>query len=193
MATEHDHDPHGHGSAPADGPIQHETTDINLDKFGKLVAGFIIVMGLIMTTLFVTMGWLNRRVTATQQQAIGSMVEPPSTERPAMRDEPNTMAGSRMPAGPPLLTNEPLNLRDYRTGHRQRLESYGWVDRGNAVVHVPIARAIELTLERGLPVATPDAFAEPIDGEMTGEDAPEGVPVDEATELERVAAGVDDN
>jgi hypothetical protein len=31
---------------------------------------------------------------------------------------------------------------------RAKLESYGWVDRGKGVVHIPIERAIELTLER---------------------------------------------
>ena len=31
------------------------------------------------------------------------------------------------------------------------LNSYGWVDRGNNVVRIPIDRAMKLTLERGLP------------------------------------------
>ncbi len=31
------------------------------------------------------------------------------------------------------------------------LTSYGWLDKGNGVVHIPIERAMALTLERGLP------------------------------------------
>ncbi len=172
MATEHGHAPGGH--APhAGGPINHETTDINLDKFGKLVVGFVIVMGLVIALMYGTMRWLNNRATA-RQQAVGSMVEPPPTGRPPTRDAPNTMAGGRTPAGPPLLTNEPLALTEYRAGHTARLESYGWVDRANNVVHLPIARAIELTLERGLPVAEP-------------EPAPEAVPADAADDGEAEA------
>jgi hypothetical protein len=43
--------------------------------------------------------------------------------------------------------------------HRQRVErelsSYGWVDRPNGVVRVPVLRAEELVLREGLPTARP--------------------------------------
>jgi hypothetical protein len=38
-----------------------------------------------------------------------------------------------------------------------RLNSYGWMDRSNGIVHIPIARAMELLLQRGLPTRTNDA------------------------------------
>lgn len=38
---------------------------------------------------------------------------------------------------------------------RQRLSSYGWVDREASVIHLPVERAIELLLEEGLQVAPP--------------------------------------
>jgi hypothetical protein len=177
--TEHGHAPGGH--APhAGGPINHETTDINLEGFGKLVVGFVVVMGLLIALMYGAMAWLNARA-AAGQQAVGSMMEPPPTERPATRDAPNTMTGGRTPAGPPLLTNEPLALQEYRAGHAQRLHSYGWVDRANAVVHLPIARAIELTLERGLPTAeagaAPVATEEPAEAPADGTTAPVAEPV----------------
>ena len=34
---------------------------------------------------------------------------------------------------------------------RAVLTSYGWLDKANGVVHIPIDRAMALTLERGLP------------------------------------------
>lgn len=34
----------------------------------------------------------------------------------------------------------------------KRLNSYGWVDQNGGVVHIPIDRAMELLLQRGLPV-----------------------------------------
>jgi hypothetical protein len=33
-----------------------------------------------------------------------------------------------------------------------RLNSYGWVDRTNGIVHIPIERAMDLIVARGLPV-----------------------------------------
>lgn len=35
-----------------------------------------------------------------------------------------------------------------------RLDSYRWVDRSNGIVHIPIDRAIDLILQRGLPTRT---------------------------------------
>jgi len=34
------------------------------------------------------------------------------------------------------------------------LNSYGWVDRSNGVIRIPIQRAMELVVQRGLPVQT---------------------------------------
>ena len=41
-------------------------------------------------------------------------------------------------------------LRELRATEESDLTTYGWVDRKNGVVHMPIDRAIDLTLERGL-------------------------------------------
>lgn len=35
-----------------------------------------------------------------------------------------------------------------------KLNSYGWIDRSNGIVHIPIDRAMELILQRGLPART---------------------------------------
>lgn len=36
----------------------------------------------------------------------------------------------------------------------QKLNSYGWEDRSNGIVHIPINRAMDLILQRGLPSRT---------------------------------------
>ena len=36
----------------------------------------------------------------------------------------------------------------------QKLNSYGWQDRRNEIVHIPIDRAMDLILQRGLPART---------------------------------------
>ncbi|WP_422924308.1 hypothetical protein [Singulisphaera sp. PoT] len=42
-------------------------------------------------------------------------------------------------------------LRLLRESEDKRLESYDWVDRKSGVVRIPIERAFELALQRGLP------------------------------------------
>jgi hypothetical protein len=53
---------------------------------------------------------------------------------------------------PRLLVNEPANLADLHTHEHEILTTYGWVDQSAGVVRLPIERAKELILERGLPV-----------------------------------------
>ena len=53
---------------------------------------------------------------------------------------------------PRLLVNEPANLAELREHEHAMLTTYGWVDQSAGVVRMPIDRAKELVLERGLPV-----------------------------------------
>jgi hypothetical protein len=55
--------------------------------------------------------------------------------------------------GAPMLeTNERGQLRDFLMDQEGQLNSYGWVDEKAGVAHIPIERAMELTVQRGLPV-----------------------------------------
>ena len=49
-----------------------------------------------------------------------------------------------------------------RTEQIAKLNSYGWVDRSNHVVHIPIERAMDLVIQRGLPSQTPAAANAPL-------------------------------
>jgi hypothetical protein len=55
--------------------------------------------------------------------------------------------------GAPMLeTNERGQFRDFLLNQENQLNSYGWVDENAGVAHIPIERAMELTVQRGLPV-----------------------------------------
>lgn len=55
--------------------------------------------------------------------------------------------------GAPMLENdERTQLRKYLMDQENQLNSYGWVDEKSGVAHIPIERAMELTVQRGLPV-----------------------------------------
>jgi hypothetical protein len=59
-----------------------------------------------------------------------------------------------LPNGPEprLLVDEPANLDTLRKHEHQMLTTYGWMDQNAGIVRLPIQRAKELILERGLPV-----------------------------------------
>lgn len=55
--------------------------------------------------------------------------------------------------GAPMLeTNERGQFRDFLMDQEEQLNSYGWVDEKAGVAHIPIERAMELMVQRGVPV-----------------------------------------
>lgn len=54
-------------------------------------------------------------------------------------------------ADPPPAIDLGETRRAWEAPMRQRLASYGWVDREAGLVHVPVERAVELVLAEGLP------------------------------------------
>jgi len=93
-----------------------------------------IVFGLTFCTLLLAtaqFGWLNRGLKAR-------LDEPP----PRLKPFP----------GPLLEVDAVEGLREQRRRDAEILRSYGWVDRERGLVRVPIDRAMDLLLERGLPV-----------------------------------------
>src|SRR5229473_1590124 len=64
---------------------------------------------------------------------------------------------------PKLEEDERGQLNDIRLNEEKVLYTYGWVDEKAGTVHIPIERAMDLLVERGLPVRSQGA---------TGESAP---------------------
>jgi hypothetical protein len=55
--------------------------------------------------------------------------------------------------GAPMLeTNERGQFRDFLMNQEDQLNSYGWVNKETGVAHIPIERAMDLIVQRGLPV-----------------------------------------
>lgn len=74
--------------------------------------------------------------------------------RQAKREVPApSLAEAPLPPPEPRLQVAPgQDAKEMRAAEEAVLESYGWADREAGIVRIPIDRAIELLLERGLPV-----------------------------------------
>ena len=75
-----------------------------------------------------------------------------------------TLAASQQDRLPPAPRSQPSpqNERvDFQTGERDLLNTYGWQNKEAGTVHIPIAEAMRLTLERGLPSRPQDAAQPP--------------------------------
>ena len=90
--------------------------------------------------------WMNTR--AANRDVPRSAVSGPAVE-PTIVD--GRIDGGTNRSGPAMLVTEPAVLEIFRTREADELTTYGWVDQNAGTVRIPIDRAKELLLERGLP------------------------------------------
>ncbi len=114
----------------------HEDSDVNV----RAIFGFGAALIFVAVVVHVAV-WLLYVLFAGQE----NRAQPPR-EFPRAIEEQN-----RLPPEPRLQTSPREDLRDLRTQEDVILNSYGWVDRNNGVVRIPITEAMKLTLQRGLP------------------------------------------
>ncbi len=73
---------------------------------------------------------------------------------------PNPLAATQgriEPPAPRLQVDPALDIYEFRAAQERLLTTYGWVDEQAGVVRIPIARAIDLLAERGLPAVSASA------------------------------------
>jgi len=59
---------------------------------------------------------------------------------------------------PPRIQPDPgADMQSYFQSQQNLLNTYGWIDRQNGIVRLPIDRAMELILQRGLPARAANA------------------------------------
>ncbi len=119
--------------APAGSP-GYETRDANV----RGVFGFLVVLSFVLVFTAVLCWGLFNYFSAGQINRV-----------PA-----SPFAGTRqLPAGPQLQVNPRQDWLRFRAEQERSLESYSWESRDDGTVRVPIERAMELLLQKGLPVA----------------------------------------
>ena len=69
----------------------------------------------------------------------------------AARKYPLAVGVEREPPAPNLQMQPFKDVYNLRLNEADKLGAYGWVDKEGGVAHIPIDRAMELTLQRGLP------------------------------------------
>jgi hypothetical protein len=116
--------------------IHHEESDVDIVAIFKIGTALIMLAVVIQVLVWLLFVYLNGRE-ATDAR--------PRTPLAAGQD-------LRLPPAPRLQVTPRQDLRDLRAREDQLLNSYQWVDRSAGIVRIPIAEAMRLTLERGLPV-----------------------------------------
>jgi hypothetical protein len=72
-------------------------------------------------------------------------------EMPLGPDAAPFVTGRELPPGPRLQVHPHMELHDYCEVQQREVTTYGWVDQRAGAVRIPIDRAMDVILERGLP------------------------------------------
>ena len=150
--------PQGH---PQPATLGYEKRDANA-KWIFVVVAFLLLAGLIMHfALAGVMGHLEKTPTPTDRWSGGNRAPSRISEQPPL----------------PRLQIYPIaDLKNFLAREDSELNTYGWINRTAGIVHVPIDRAVEIVLQRGLPTrtATNEAAHGPSSYELQQQRAHEG-------------------
>jgi len=114
--------------------VTYEKRDINVASIARI--GFVLTS--VVAMCFVVAWWLLGFLVKHEVETSG---QPHPLAETVARTEPP----------PPRLQTDPRNdLLELRAQEVLTLGTYGWIDKEQGIVRIPIARAMELTAERGL-------------------------------------------
>ena len=136
-----------HG-APPPSP-GYETRDAN----PRGVFGFLIVLSIVLVFTAIACWGMFKYFSASRASLT------PSSPFSNMR---------QLPAGPQLQVNPRQDLLNFRAQQERELESYSWENKEDGTVRMPIERAMDLLLKKGLPVAPGASSADPSQGDQPG-------------------------
>ena len=137
MATNSSAEPQGEPKPTVQG---HENTDVRV----RAIFVFVILLFVCLVAIQWILGGMLKGL-KKGAPPMDAWSQPPRAARPAETPPPRF----------PRLQLSPLaDLEAFRAREEAELHSYGWIDRTSGIVRIPIERAIELTLQRGLPLRT---------------------------------------
>jgi hypothetical protein len=132
-STDRGHGEHGVGDNPQ---VSFERRDVDIVQITGFGIGLLIAFMVSVVAMWGLFEYFKVRE---------DKVNPPNP--PAMMSEKQTLP----PA--PRLQPEPIKeLNQMHANEELLLNSYGWVDQANGVVHIPIDQAIDIVAKKGLPV-----------------------------------------
>jgi hypothetical protein len=99
---------------------------------------FLLIMAAILVATALSLIWLFKHFERAENP--GSYVAAP-------------FAGTQPLPPPPRIQAVPgVDMQSYFQSQQNLLNTYGWVDKQNGIVRLPIDRAMQMLLQRGLPV-----------------------------------------
>ncbi len=136
----------------------HEQSDLSPRNISLFVAGLAVLIIVVLLASYALMAWLR--------EDAARRAEPPSPL--AVVPEPIT--------GPRLEIQPGHALKAMREQEEAHLKGYGWIDREKGIAYIPIERAMEILVKKGLPARQSQAPAKSDSRGAKQTDSPRGEP-----------------
>lgn len=130
----------------------YERRDIGARPIFYFLAGLAAAAILIHLALAGLYAYLDKRERANQPPINPLVTNVPADTRKVLPKYPDAAFPD-----PRLETDERTQLDKIRLAEEQKLSSYDWVDQKAGTVRIPIERAMDLLVQRGLPVRPQEA------------------------------------
>jgi hypothetical protein len=131
MATERRPENRAGHQAPKHGPEGYEHADANVRSLYRYGAALAILIVAVMFAMNATYRFFAKI------ESLG----PPASPFENVRV---------LPPAPRIQPHPGLDLKSYCAAEEQELSTYGWVDQHNGLVRIPVDRAMEMVLQKGL-------------------------------------------
>ena len=134
------------GSQDENRDVRYEKEDIN----ERSTCWF----GVVILVVMVVVAWLTKPL-------YDLLAERETAAQPAAAYVAESDPAALEPPGPRLQVNPEIDLAAFRAQEEGVLSTYAWLDKEHGIVRIPVAEAMRIVAERGLPVFPEDETEDP--------------------------------
>jgi hypothetical protein len=128
-----DNKPDEHEGNPG---VSHERRDVNVFQVSAFGIGLLLSCIVVVFAMWAMFDFFYSREDAKNADNPAALM---------MKDQ------NKLPPEPRLQAQPKVELKDLRADEEAILSSYGWVDPNKGIVRIPIAQAIDIVAQKGLP------------------------------------------
>jgi len=138
--------------------VAHEDTDVRIRPIALFIVWLTVATAVVMLLMIGLYRYLDKRATMQDERERSPLAgeRNPIPSGPKLQLAP-TQAGQSHPDETNNTPTSEVNI--LRAEENRKLDYYSWVDQSKGIVYLPIARAKELALERGILKSRPQPAA----------------------------------
>jgi hypothetical protein len=140
----HAHDEAGGAAGHGSGQVSFERGDVNVFQISAFGIGLLLGCIVVVFAMWAMFHFLAKRADEVNEANPPAMMK----DRPSLPPEPR-LSGLR--ARPENPVTPAVELNQMHADEDAILDNYGWVDPGKGTVRIPIALAMDMVAQKGLP------------------------------------------